>query len=302
LFLFDLFVVLFGTFSTWILEPVLYAASAGNPFGYQMTVVRSLRLMRLVRVLRLSQQFKELWNICRGMAQAARAALAAVLLVIISIYVFACVAIEIITRSDRLATDPVTSEIVQAYFGSLPLAMMTLMQFATADAVAGVYYPLVQQEPVLAVYFLLVWMTVTVLIMNLVTAVIVESAIEHASEDVQAAQQALRRQLKIFVPQIEAVFDRLDVDGTGQLTLDDMDFSVMELPDTLQSVLQEDRMIDLFSHLIDGSPGYVNKVEFVQVISTLALSDVPFETTQMLYLLRHIQGRMLHLETGADVH
>eukprot|EP00959_Pyramimonas_sp_CCMP1952_P323139 6761872-Pyramimonas_sp.AAC.1 len=79
--------------------------------------------------------------------------------------------------------DPVTAEVIQDHFRSLPVAMFTLVQFATADSIASVYMPIVTKAWYMGVYFGFVWLIVTIKLMNLITAVIVDNAITQADED-----------------------------------------------------------------------------------------------------------------------
>ena len=81
--------------------------------------------------------------------------------------------------------------------------MLTLIQFVNTDSIADIYKPLIRKSPVLVVrgrfvgrteeplsqtearqvFFVIFLLVVSVSIMNLVTAVIVEGAIAQAAED-----------------------------------------------------------------------------------------------------------------------
>ena len=43
---------------------------------------------------------------------------------------------------------------VQEYFSSLPMTMLTLVQFVSVDNVVLIYKPLVERDPRLAIYFM----------------------------------------------------------------------------------------------------------------------------------------------------
>lgn len=302
---FDLLVVGLGVLKKWVVTPIIVSVASNRDLGFdlasQFSVLRALRLMRLAQMLRLFAHFGELWKICRGMVQAAQAGLSAFVLVSVSVYIFACVGVEVIMRSERLASDPETAAIVERHFRSLPVAMMTLLQFANQDSIASLYGPLVEREPWLSLYFLAVWMLVTVLLMNLVTALIVESAITQASEDREARFEMLRRDLQTLIPVIEEAFDSLDTSQVGRLSLEDVMNRLpyvqlpKEMPRTMRRMIQGERLLDIFSCLLDEE-GTMSKREFVEVICQLACSEASVETMQMLHLLRHIQAKVHHLE------
>jgi len=72
---------------------------------------------------------------------------------------------------------------VEKYFPSLPLTMLTLLQFVCMDSIGSIYRPLIQENPSLAVYFVAIILIVAVVFMNIVTAVLVNGALEQAAED-----------------------------------------------------------------------------------------------------------------------
>eukprot|EP00959_Pyramimonas_sp_CCMP1952_P156256 3268075-Pyramimonas_sp.AAC.1 len=79
--------------------------------------------------------------------------------------------------------DPVTAEVIQDHFRSLPGAMFALVQFANADSIASVYMPFVRMTWYLGFNFGFVWLIVTIKLMNLMTAVIVDNAITQTDQD-----------------------------------------------------------------------------------------------------------------------
>merc|ERR1719316_2376548 len=99
------------------------------------------------------------------------------------LYVFACLGIELITKDKDLYNDPAVGPIVQQYFSSVTVIMLTLVQFITMDSIGSIYTPIVHRRPYLIMYFVFFLIVVSVSLMNLVTAVIVEGAIEQGKQD-----------------------------------------------------------------------------------------------------------------------
>jgi hypothetical protein len=289
-FLLDLVLVTVGVLAAWIMRPVLeggeFKAAEDIEVVQQVLIVRILRLVRLVRALRLIEHFKELWKLTNGLIKSSRTVLSALSLVLVTIYGFACLGIETIYKAKDLQENPVTGPIVREHFSSLGRTMLTLVAFTNADSIAEIYVPIIEAQPLLAIYFCGLWLVVTVSLMNLVTAVIVENAISNAGEDAEMTLNERRKQLKRLIPSIKDVFQALDADGTGMLTLEELNFSKVKMPQELRDIIQPDKLHDLFEFLDMDESGEIDSKEFVDGVCHLALSSVPVETTQILQLLR----------------
>jgi len=289
-FWFDSSLVVTGVIYTWIINPILAATSQDVPIISQILTLRVLRLMRLVRALRLMEQFKELWKLCSGLLRSSRTMLSVCLLVLIAVFVFACLGIDLISTSPKLNSNEETRAIIEVHFSSLMVTVLTLMQFANADSLSSVYLPLCTEEPALVFYFLVMWLVVTVALMNLVTAVIVENAMANGKEDTEEMQLHLRKKLKKILPEIDEVFDRLDVDGNDSLEMEELvkaaEDGNLTFPLDIQSYVDPYKLIDLFEFLDANQSGVIDRTEFFDGICALVVSSVPLETTQILQLAR----------------
>jgi len=275
---------------TWIVDPILAATSQDLPIISQLLTLRVLRLMRLVRALRLMEQFKELWKLCSGLLRSSRTMLSVCLLVLISIFVFACLGVDLISTSPKLINNETTRAIVEEHFSSLMVTILTLMQFANADSLASVYLPLCKEEPSLVLYFLVMWLVITVALMNLVTAVIVENAMANGREDAEEMQIHLRRKLRKILPEIDEVFDGLDTNGNNALEIEELiqaaEDGVLTFPEDIKSYVDPSKLLDIFEFLDANQSGVIERQEFFEGICHLVVSSVPLETTQILQLVR----------------
>lgn len=257
-------------------------------------VLRLLRLIRLVRALRTFQQFQDLWEIVNGFTAALRTVLSACILILVIVYVFACLGIELITRNSSLLGDPVTAKVIQSHFPSLQVTMLTLVQFANTDSIAAVYKPIVERAWHLVFYFGLVWLIVTILAWNLITALIVDTAIVQGDSDRELEQAMKRKRLRSLEPCMKALFQELDKFGDGYLSLfdfrsrlEDLEAATMKhLPADLREILESDHLIEVCEALDADGSGAIDETEFVDGVFSLVLKAVPIETTQILQLLR----------------
>jgi hypothetical protein len=291
--------VILGILLNWIISPIL-AATSGNSASSTLEsflILRMMRLFRFVRALRLLEAFGELWRLCNGLIHSVHTVMYALFLLLATTYVFGCFAVEVITQSELLQENEATRLIVEKRFGSLWRSSLTLLSFANADSLAAVYEPLIEQNPWLAPFFAVVWLVITVSLMNLVTAVIVDNAITQSREDIETKRAETRKTVKALQPQIEKLFIELDRDKDDMLSIDEVDLEFITMPEALRYVIDEEKLRDLFEFLDDDGSGSVDKEEFIEGVASLALQNVPIETTQILHLLRNQRDAIADIQS-----
>merc|ERR1712137_833937 len=126
----------------------------------------------------------------------------------------ACVAVEVISKDTVLQNHPDTQAILNNHFNSIDNVLLTYLQFVTVDSLAGIYIPLVQQRGYLFLYFASLIIIVSVAIMNLVTALLVDKSISQN----QADKDLMRQKVLALRPQIQKAFDSVDINGDKSIT------------------------------------------------------------------------------------
>ena len=102
------------------------------------------------------------------------------------LYIFVCIGFELLTQSSLRREDSEFRFIIVEWFSDLPTIMLTLIQFVCLDSVGAIYRPLIMKQFHLSFYFIAFILVVPIVLMNLVTAVIVNSAVEQAEQDKEA--------------------------------------------------------------------------------------------------------------------
>merc|ERR1712007_36326 len=115
---------------------------------------------------------------------------------------------------------------INTSFSSLDNVLLTYLQFVTMDSLAGIYVPLVKQRGYLFLYFASIIIIVSVAIMNLVTALLVDKSISQN----QADQDLLRQKVRALRPDIKKAFEMIDTNGDKIITGDEVMACVEELP------------------------------------------------------------------------
>merc|ERR1719379_3228348 len=96
-------------------------------------------------------------------------------------------------------------------------------------------------------------LVVSVALMNLVTAVIVEGSLEQASSDKEVAKAYQQAELKKLIPKIRDMFIALDQDGSGTLDYDEIVNAPDDVKEELSKCVPSDDLGELFEMIdIDG--------------------------------------------------
>jgi len=277
---FDLFLITSGALITWVLEPLL---GSSNSFGPIMTL-RMCRLLRLSRMLRLLGRFQVLWMMIQGLMKSINTMAYTLFLLTIMFYIFAIVTLEVISQNELVIGDNVEDEVrdvVDRNFGSLPAAMLTMLQFVTFDNVVLVYRPLVEQDWTLILLFVVILLIVGIVLMNLVTAVIVQGALDQAMQD-QELQTAIEQgRRKKLAKDMRMIFLRLDKDGSGEVSREEIGQIEEDDKAVLKSLMDTSDPLEIFDALdVDGS-GDLRIDEFVDGIWEVVVSNTPLHVKRM---------------------
>jgi len=277
---FDLFLVL-SSMVDITLQQLSTSSEILNQIN-QIMLVRILRLARLARAVRLMVQFRVLWQLVQGLLHSVSTLLWTFLMVMILVYGFAIVGIETINVDQTLPLDHPYNLAVTENFDGFVDAMFTLFQCFTLDSVSTVYRPLVTHNPALLGYFMAVILVMAISLMNLVTAVMVNSALDQASadKDVKRAYEAVQKRRQL--DELKIMFLELDSDGSGELTLEELRGAPEEVIEQLREVAGTEDIEGLFQMLDYDGGGSLDTSEFCEGVLRASTSETPIELTRLV--------------------
>jgi hypothetical protein len=302
-----MFVISISSISIWVLQPVVNAYWVD--VISQVTTLRTLRLLRLMRVLGTIDEFQEMWKLATGLTSSLKTVVAGCIMILMTLYVAACFGMEMINSSTSVKEDVEAMDVVQDRFSSVHVTMVTLFQFASGDGIEEVYRPLVMAAWYFTIYFGAVWLVVTVVLMNLISAVIVDNAIAQGGQDRDMQRRSLRRKVHQMKPYLQRIFEEMSKDGQvrrkdlargmdsvienlrGSCVIGDGERQFEDMPQELRDVVESEKLLDLFDYLDEDGSGAIDEDEFCHGLSYLALQtsyhqSIPAETLQTLQLLR----------------
>jgi len=286
-------ITLLGQIIAAFSEPVAQAMQ-------QVLVLRALRLLRLVRAFKMVKQLRTIWRLVYGLITSGETMFSVLGLLVLVIYVFAVISLEAIARDADLLANEETKVIVETHFSSLYVAMVSLTQFVTSDSIAAIYLPLMKIKPFLGVYFMLLMIMVSISLMNLVTAVIVEGALEHARQDREEEQKLLTATAKDMLTEISGLFQGLDQDGNDMVTKEEVQRAEFEkkvvVPDYILDKASVDSMAELFSKLDVDESGILTREEFTEGLLNIFLLDIPVADMQIMKMVRLLRTGVRKIE------
>lgn len=285
---FDIFLVSLGIVSQWILDPFFSDVAE----VHTLLMLRCARLLRLAKTVRFLMRFKELWMLVQGLANSAYTMVYTILLLFVVLYIFACLALQLLYQHPMIEQDEIFAKTVQENFSDLASAMVTLLQFVSFDNIVHVYKPLGDRDPLLLAYFVVVILVVGITIMNLVTAVIVNSSLEQVAKDKSLLQTIEEQNRKKVLADLRAMFYRMDYDGSGEVSREE----ICRIPPHERQVLREltgfDDPLELFDALDTDEKGEIGIEEFCDGLWEVAVSDSPLEIKRMQKQVEHIKHHL----------
>jgi len=306
---FDAILVLVtGVFVVWIV-PLANVSNGSLLANFQ--VLRAFRVARLVRVVSRVDAFTEVWRLIRGLSESVRVLLWTIAVVFFITYVFAIFGVVIISTplQDDFKNGMARSEaekdmLIDAVGGIMPF-MYTLVQVLTLDSWNGILRPLMEYAPWAWVFFYAYISVAVIVLLNLVTAIIVENAFKTSHLDEQKVLKLKKKERERRFEEMTSLFKQIDKDNSGELTLEEFQaaFTDREVNRKLAllGVRQHD-MEELFV-LCDSGDNMLSLQEFFGGLSQIegpAMAKEMFRVNKLVELsLRLI--KQFHLEITDDI-
>lgn len=200
-----------GVLLKWFAEPMGFDTGALRI----LSALRILRLVRLARAMRLNPSFKEMWILIHGLTTSARPLLWTLVIAVSVLYVFAIAATEIIGKSP----DFKDNDYAQELFGNFFRSLFTMVQLITMDTYCDlIIRPMMEVQPWLALFFVFFITVGVFIVMNLVTAIIVENAFAIVKDDSDSVAKEAELNKRHELKMLADLFFEIDLDGSGELS------------------------------------------------------------------------------------
>jgi len=291
---FDCFLVVCG-----VMDLIYKAVFEGTSAGIldQVMLIRMLRMLRLIRAVRLVVQFRTLYLLISGLAASMLPMMWVCLVCILMTYIFSILGMEVIHVKGDFGEE--YRSVARTNFLEIGDSMLMLVQLIFMDSAAAIYRPLLSARPELSLFFVPFILLGSISLMNLVTAITVESALRQAGEDQEAKKAWEQTKRKELVPKLRALFAALDVNCDGEVELAEIQAAPAQVKDQLLRICNMDDLEEIFQMLDYDDSGGLDIEEFCTgIIRTQA--DKPPELLRIMRQCTEIlrQCRLVSLHVG----
>eukprot|EP00929_Paragymnodinium_shiwhaense_P054357 TRINITY_DN27239_c0_g2_i1.p1 TRINITY_DN27239_c0_g2~~TRINITY_DN27239_c0_g2_i1.p1 ORF type:complete len:712 (-),score=180.93 TRINITY_DN27239_c0_g2_i1:330-2465(-) len=226
--MFDIFIVAVGCIE--ILLESISPGSAGASFSV-VRVLRVLRIAKVVRVIRVMKFFHELRIMIDSIIGSLKVFTWSMIVLFMLFYVFGIGITSGVTDflssyvDDGILPDELTADdvvLLSAFFGRLDSSMHSLFTAMSGGRDWVEYYDVLRLLPIWYRLLFLLFISFSVFaVVNVVTGVFVESAIQTSGSDKEAIiKEELDSKFR-YLQNMQEVFMEMDADGTGGITLDE---------------------------------------------------------------------------------
>jgi len=220
-----LIVLLTGVLPLWILMPL--GVFNGHPFLRAAQVMRTARLVRIVTMFRSTARMRIPFKLFRNFTGSLSTVFHTFLIVCVSLYSLSVFALHIFMKTGVFTATPIFG-MVTDLFGDVFKAMFTLFQMMTLDGWTSMVRPLMPYTTTVLVFALVNIMIMTFVISNLITAVIIHSALNRSDGDEEMLALERREKLEAELKQLGEVFHSIDSDHDGLLSKEEVNTALLD--------------------------------------------------------------------------
>eukprot|EP00933_Yihiella_yeosuensis_P055927 TRINITY_DN5489_c1_g2_i1.p1 TRINITY_DN5489_c1_g2~~TRINITY_DN5489_c1_g2_i1.p1 ORF type:complete len:590 (-),score=122.10 TRINITY_DN5489_c1_g2_i1:275-2044(-) len=234
-----------------------------------VSLLRFVRLMRLARLVRLLKLFKELWLMVSGLLQSLKTLGWMCLVSFLLLFASGIVLTTMVGQNDEVY-DPYYVESGwdhELYFATVFRSTFTMFQIMTLDQWnETVVRHVATKQPELIIFFLIFVSIAGFGLLSIVVGVVVENTLRTAESDANKEKQKLERDRKHIFSQLQEIFELADADGSGTLTVDEVELAVQK-PEIYNKLKMIDFPVDdpasIFALLDYDESGELTTDEFI---------------------------------------
>lgn len=241
-----------------------------------LMVMRILRVARLVRLGRLMISIPELYTLVSGLGSSFKAILFGSVLLVGVIVVWSIIVVEFL-HPINVEIEYFQCERCPRGFQTVFAACLTLFsQIVAGDQWSSISVPLAEHSPWTAPIMFFMMTTISLGVMNLILAVIVEKAAEARANDKARKKLAKENEREARMVELAMLCDLLDHDSNGHLNLDEM-LQGFDTNETFWMLMQHFDIsrseVEVVFNVLSGGNAEVNYMEFCQHLSAFNKRD-----------------------------
>jgi len=238
-----------------------------------LSLLRLSRIARVLKAVRLFISVPELYMLIGGLYSSLKAIIFGAIMLIVMILVWAVVSVEMLHPIASVIDFPGTCERCSRGFADIFSASVTIFQQIVAgDSWGAISIPLVERAPGTAILLFAIMLTISVGLMNLILAVIVERAAEARENDHAKKVQQKEAERSRSMEDLVLLCAGMDINANGMISYQELlkgydrvnDFQkLMDVMDITRNDLES-----IFYVLDEDGSGEVSYLEFCSSLGT----------------------------------
>jgi len=239
-----------------------------------------------------------MWALLKGLYESLETLFWTYVMIGCVLYFFAIMATSLIGKQDAFKDNAVAQE----YFGDVLLSMLTLFQVMTLDSWSAMVRELMEIQSWVVLFFILFISIAVFVLMNLVTAIIVEHAFASGKADDQDRAVRLEREKEQELEELQSFFEVLDEDKSGKLSQQELYTAAKQ-----RKVRQKLRALDIMPkdmddlwEILDDGDGELDVDEFVNGIRRLRGEARAKDVLRLQKELRLLERSVDSIEESMD--
>lgn len=193
-------------------------------------IVRITRLVRLTRIARITRFIKALRTLVSSIVFTLKSLIWATVLLCLIIYGFGIVFTQAAVMFGASSTESPTMETldgIDLYWSDLPTSMLTLFMSITGGLSWEAALRPMQKVSPFCVFLLLFYISFSYFaVLNVVTGVFCQSAIESAQSDHEMIMQNIIANKEAHIRKVRSLFTNLDADDSGYISLKELEQNI----------------------------------------------------------------------------
>jgi len=264
---------------------------------FPASTLRIFRLCKLARVSKVFRVFPELRIMMAGLMGSFRAIFWGTVLLAFVLLVWSIVAVQFIHPINKtLEPNSECERCPRAYESVLQSTLTFCQQIVAGDSWGQATIPIIEAKPWTAFFFMGVYLTVAVAVMNLILGVVVNIASTEHDRLERELEEEKNIKKMCATNDILRICEEMDSDGNGMLSLQELDGfkHSLDFRTAIEELeLKQEDLTMAFSTMHADHSGAVSYPEFVRKLYKMTDSDSAFMLEQLKYLITQVKDLLI---------
>ncbi|CAE7224153.1 Scn5a, partial [Symbiodinium pilosum] len=242
-----------------------------------ISLLRMSRLIRVARAVRLLISIPEFYLLINGLYSSIKAILFGALLLVSVIVIWAVVSVQLLHPITSRQSYPMCQRCPTGFSTVFNAGLTLFQQLVAGDSWGQINIPLVETAPLTMFLLFAMMMTISLGLMNLILAVIVERAAEARENDHEEKIKQKQNQRARSMEDLAKLCASMDIDSNGLISLAEMKKGYDEVDEFAKLMqvmdMKKEDMETVFNVMADSVTDEVSYLDFCKSLSSFVKRD-----------------------------